>query len=425
MKSLLPLVAATATILTARIAAAQVSVAFNDPAGGWTYALLGDNREPGAGGDFDGLDGTWSHNNGSDAYDGSDLGGDFDPANGPGGVAARTSNGVTFLRIQDTGNPNDAGLGLADPSNRKIYFGHDISTDAGVADPTLIGEAVTLSFRARLSTAATGALDPLHPAATGEQSTMPIGTAWPTAGTGTLIHDGGKGHFGIRQSDTESPGAGVISFALANAADWFSDGSEFGQTGLIMNNLNGSVPSGTVDAYQQEGTLNILPIADLTVFHEFWITIEDDQSGGGTHKVNVYLDGSTTPTTFHVTGGSGNDYTGLSYLGMGVGATPQISAVDVDFFAYKVGVVAPTGGGLPGDFNASGRVDGNDFVHWQQNNVTAAKLQEWRDNFGTGVQAAAARAVPEPGLLPLLGWLAFAWRPRRGACAWLPIRRIA
>jgi hypothetical protein len=324
-----------------------VGIAYPDPAGGWTYAFLGNAAASGSLGapGFDALDGTWDRENGSDSWDGSALGGTFGPGNAPGGISALSSGGTNFIRLQDPGNPTAAPTSIPDPSNRRVFLGHNIANDAGVVNPEAIGEAVTLTFRARVATPATGVVDPMFPAATGaENFGVAHGTAWPAGGNGWLGHDGGKGNFGIRQSGAGA-GAGVLSFNLGLATDLRSDhATPFGTSGLNMNSLNGTAPSGTVDAFQNEGTINVLPITDMTQFHEFWINIQADQSGGGTHRVDVFLDGSLTPSTFHVTSGSGNDYGGatpLSYLAMGVGATPQMGAIDVDFFAYKQGVIRP------------------------------------------------------------------------------------
>jgi hypothetical protein len=107
-----------------------------------------------------------------------------------------------------------------------------------------------------------------------------------------------------------------------------------------MNNLNGKTISGNVDP-GDAGTPNLLPL-DPTVWHEFWITLQADPTGPGTHKVSIYLDGSLTPQTFAVTAGDGSDYSGISYLGLGLGATGQSGALDVDYFTYKLGAIAPT-----------------------------------------------------------------------------------
>jgi hypothetical protein len=344
-----------------------VSVAYEDPAGGWTYAYLGAAAAPGSLGapGFDALDGTWDRENGSDSWDGSGLGGTFAAGNAPGGVSALSAGATDFIRLQDTGNPTTAPTSIPDPSNRRVYLGHNIANDAGVTSPaSIVSGGVTLTFRARVATAAANALiDPMFPAPAGgglEGGGAAHGTPWPAGGSGWLGHDGGKGNFGIREAsandDTTRPGRGVISFSLGLATDTRSDGANtpFGTTGLNMNSRNGTVPVATVDPFQNEGTLNVLPIADLTAFHEFWITIQPDQSGGGTHKVDVFLDGSEVANTFHVTSGTGNDFGGTSYLAMGVGATPQIGAIDVDFFAYKQGIHLPGGPLVPGDTDGDG-----------------------------------------------------------------------
>ena len=74
------------------------------------------------------LDGILSHDNGSDQWDGSAIGGEFGDGNRPGGAMIIEEANVNYLRIQDTGDPRDYGYG--DPgSNRKVYLGHDLTTD--------------------------------------------------------------------------------------------------------------------------------------------------------------------------------------------------------------------------------------------------------------------------------------------------------
>jgi len=108
-----------------------------------------------------------------------------------------------------------------------------------------------------------------------------------------------------------------------------------------MNNLNGTSPSGDVDT-GEGGTLNQL-VLDPTEWHEFWITIEADTSGGGTHKVTIWIDGDVeSPSTFHVTAGRGDRaYDTINYLALGAGNTNHNGAFDVDFFAYKAGILTP------------------------------------------------------------------------------------
>ena len=258
------------------------------------------------------LDGTWDHDNGSDQWDGIGIG---DPNGRPGGVSVLTEGNTTFLRLQDPGDPRDYDLG--DPgSNRKIYFGHSITTDIG-ADADKILHGVTVMFRARVAT--TAPLDNVHP--DGGDGIAP----WPAGGDGYVIHDGGKGNISIRQSDGDM----VISFALALA----SDDDELSASGLVMNKLNGSVSSGDVDIQGDEpGTLNILEL-DPTQWHDYRIDISPDSTGTGTHLVQIYLDGSTVSNNFIVTAGDGDDFDD-SYIAIGVGATPQSGAIDIDYVSY-------------------------------------------------------------------------------------------
>ena len=89
----------------------------------------------------------------------------------------------------------------------------------------------------------------------------------------------------------------------------------------------------------EPGTANVLAL-DPTQWHEFWITIQADPTGTGTHMATIYVDGSMDPEVFYLTAGDGDDY-GDNYIAMGVGATPQSGAIDIDFFGYKPGVIRP------------------------------------------------------------------------------------
>ena len=311
--------------------AAMGGISYLDPAGGWTYIYTGDqaaydNSVP----TNESLDGWWGHNDlsggDSDSWDGSPIGsGNF------GGVMSITEGNVTFLRIQDAGDPRDHAPNPGDPSNRKLMFTHELARDGIDAAATILDSGVTLSFRARVAT--TGPLDPLK--GDGGSPTGP----WPAGGDGYVVHHEGKGNFGIRQNT----GDAVISFCLVLAGDAHTTKIPAGRQGLCTNNLNGTSPSGDVDIEGNDaGTLNLLDIADPTQWHEFWIHIVADTSGGGTHKVTIWMDGNTgTPDgTFHVTAGNGNDED-YSYLEMGCGSTAQYGAFDADFFAYKPGLIAP------------------------------------------------------------------------------------
>jgi uncharacterized repeat protein (TIGR01451 family) len=280
------------------------------PQGGWAYLYAGaavSNSGPNA------LDGTWNHDNGSDSWSGDGRG----PGAGLlGGVGA--TNGT--LTIEDA-----VVSGTSSVDNRRYYLTHDLLQEqpAATAD-AILSNGVTLSFRARLTPPPPA--DPL--------------TELTNAPNGFVNVLDGKGMFGIRQAGANGM---LISFSLHQALEDTSTTANFnfGQAGLHMNNLNGDVRSTQVDP-GDGGSLNVLPL-DPVVFHEFWITITDNGPAPGTHRVLVYTDGSTNAAAFNVTAGSGVDAPFTSYLALGLPSTGQRGAFDVDFFAYKAGVILPAG----------------------------------------------------------------------------------
>jgi len=306
----------TVILLMAMFSNDALAGAYPAPASWWTYVYKGEKAA--SGGAFSALDGTWSHDNGSDVWDESVIG-----AGAPGGAMALKDGDVSFLRIQDCGDPRPS---PADPSNRKIMFGHSISSEVkGDVAGTILDAGVTISFCARIPTS--GPLDDLNSGGTK--------TPYPAGGDGYVPHDAGKDNFSVRQSNGDK----LVSFALCLAAD---DDELEGKSGLTMNKLNGTAPSGDVDIQGDEpGTVQILEF-DPTQWHEFWITIQADPTGTGTHMVQIYMDGSLVPDVFYLTAGNGDDYSD-SYISMGVGATPQSGAIDIDFFGYRPGLYAPDG----------------------------------------------------------------------------------
>jgi hypothetical protein len=307
-----------------------VPKSFKTPDGGWNYAYEGSEGAYAADGEgFTSLDGTWSHDNGSDQWDGSGLGGEFGDGNRPGGAEIITEGSIDYLRIQDTGDPRD--YGFSDPaSNRKVYLGHSLTEEG--ASETVIDDGVTLSFRARVPTG--GGLDVLHPDGQAANGTQP----YPEAGDGYVTSDGGKGNFVIKQS-----AGGAIAFSLTTSTDTPGGDPNNGVTnfsGLSMNEFAGNAISGDVNFGQGDGA-NVIPF-DPTQWHEFWITIETDEAGVGTHIASIYIDGNTTPQVFKMTAGPGSDFDG-SYISMGATATPQNAALDIDFYRIKFGSVPPEG----------------------------------------------------------------------------------
>lgn len=271
------------------------------------YVYDGDAAVAGPANSNDSLDGTWDHNNGSDAWDGTGLG-----VGGPGGASALVEDGVTFLRIQDTGDPRD--YGKPDPSNRKVYFTHAI--DFGL-------DGARLEFRARVATSPP--LDDMHP--DGGAGITP----WPAGGRGYHIRDNGKGMFGIAEG-----GLGIISFSLAQAGE---TGFENVATDvLVMNNLVANVPSGNVDTGEAATATNMLAIADATQWNTFVIDIA--AGGAGTHTVSVSVNGGPAQS-FEVTVGTDLEGTG-SYITMGSSGTGGLTAFDVDYISVARPRPAPT-----------------------------------------------------------------------------------
>jgi hypothetical protein len=56
------------------------------------------------------------------------------------------------------------------------------------------------------------------------------------------------------------------------------------------------------------------------------------------------------PNVFDVTAGNGSDFTGVSYIAMGIGSTGQAGAFDVDFYGWAPGVAAPSAVPEPSTF---------------------------------------------------------------------------
>jgi hypothetical protein len=416
---------------------APAGVLYSDPAGGWAYQYNGGIANPTTS-DRAKLDGTWSAGTGQN-YDGSEIGGILAAgSNAPGGAAALVEGEVDFLRLQDPGDPRSTispatQFSDAQGSNRRIKLVRNLGSGAGGLGlgTTLLDTGVTLSFRARLSTAATGVVDDSYPAGTPNPGLNPneqggqASATWAPGGNGAVTSTQGNGMFSIRQSDG---GGKLISFSLALS----TDDDHYGPSGTnlltssglvtnlktgttvppLPNNQNVDVSIGSPVA---GATVNVVPISDssLVNWHEFWITIVGDTSGGGTHKVRVYMDGSFTPTVFDVTagnGGSGSSFADV--LALGDASTAQMWAFDTDFLAIKAGVSSP----VIGDIDSDGDVDGADFGAWQNHFPTAegasllqgdadgdgdvdgADFIVWQTNYPFTPGASTA-PVPEPASL--------------------------
>ena len=331
--------AACAALLVSAPLAARGAL-YEDP--GWDYFYDGDAASFGVG-DLDALDGTWRHDQ-ADKWDGSAPG-----TGAPGGVAALSEDTTTYLRIQDTGNPVD--WSLPDPSNRRIWFGHDIEAEHPGAT-SVISNGITLTFRARL--ASTGVLDDIHPDLVDNEPEYPALTQitpWPAGGKGYNVSDDGQGMFTVQED-----GAYAVGFALALDDDTFRGNLSQPNVpgGLVMNNVpTSNLPGSDRGRLTGVNAANVVELSDaeLLDWHEFWITIVGTDPPGPTtcgsqptdchtYEIHVYRDGSTTPQTFQARSSIGAEYPG-QYIDFGLSSESSFGAVDVDFFGYKLGVVVP------------------------------------------------------------------------------------
>jgi hypothetical protein len=99
-----------------------------------------------------------------------------------------------------------------------------------------------------------------------------------------------------------------------------------------------------------------------------------------------------------------------------------------DFYIRSIEVTSAAPPGVPGDFNADGKVDAADYVTWRENNgtnnalpndgglgtpINSAHYDLWKANFGDMAGSGGGAAVPEPDAIGLLivwfaGW--FPWQ---------------
>jgi len=270
MKKLLVVLVSGAFLLTC------VPVVFGlggweDPPGGWDGMY-----------DFDDLD-DWTHNNGSDQWDGSTPGED-DKA--PGGVdivkipgKGDPSGDAVVVSIEDTGDPRNAGFD--DPSNRKIYLENEVDFEGNFYDA-----GITFIARWRINP------DPIDALA-----------------DGYTLHDGGKGEVGIVHNDIP----GNLSFALDTG-------------GILYFGNENQAPLDVGNEFQ---------------FHTVWATaIVGD---GGLYHVEIYLDGETeavfSDEIILGTGSDGDIYS--NYVTVGLGSTGRDGAIQVDYIGYEIGLHTP------------------------------------------------------------------------------------
>ena len=145
-----------------------------------------------------------------------------------------------------------------------------------------------------------------------------------------------------------------VSFSLVNSTDIStfcsttsgSLCSGSGSGGLVMNNLNGNIPTDDIDSLSP-GALNLLEMTDndLNQWNEFWITLENNGPIAGNIEVNVYMNGSLSAETFQVTLAGPNNATYSQednpFIDFGISTNGGFGSFDLDFLSYKIGIHTP------------------------------------------------------------------------------------
>lgn len=192
-----------------------------------------------------------NHDNSIDFWDGSAPG-----SGNPGGVAALEEDGVTYARVQDTGDPRDYGDFLPfKKTNFSLYLTQSID-GLGL-------DGARVEIRARLATS--GKLDKWRKDGGGMGSTGLFN--WPSGGAGGSFDNYGRGNINIEQK-----GKGVIGLVMSTS-------------GLLVGKSS-----------------NKVSVDDATEWNTFVINIADN--GGGKYKVSVSANGKPDKS-FTVTPGSG------------------------------------------------------------------------------------------------------------------------
>ena len=309
------------TFLVLLLSVSMLSTAqFLAPSGGWDYIYNGDQADTTA---EAGLDGTYEVSRSSFEWDYTAPG---DGA--PGGAGIITEGDYTFLRMQDTGDPRtlgavNTGNGL---SNRKVGFIHCVSHGGLDSMAAILDDGITFAFRARIPTSG---VDNLYGDAI---------VTYPTQGDGYEIDDHGYGPIKISQffGDVSK----TIGFSLVTDFD-YAELSTYGGPGLYMNLLNGTAPVkevGFPGNLSETTVVNKINL-DPTLWHEFWIQISP--GGTGTHIVKIWMDGdANSPQSFNVTAGA-NSFRDMSFFWMAFKNTGESGALDIDYIAYKSGLVDP------------------------------------------------------------------------------------
>ncbi|MCP4257762.1 MAG: hypothetical protein GY774_09585 [Planctomycetes bacterium] len=226
----------------------------------------------------------WDHDNSIDKWDGSAPG-----AGNPGGVAALVEDEVTFVRIQDTGDPRDYGDTIpTGKTNYSLYLTQPINNGL---------DGARIEVRVRIAT--TGTLDAWRKDGGGMGSTGLFD--WPAGGLGGSFNNGTHEDYGRGNIDIAEKGVGVIALVPSTS-------------GLMVGNKG-----------------NKVSVDDATDWNTYVINIA--ANGDGKYAVSVSANGKLAES-FTVTPGTGTVESG-TYIAIG---SPDLAGkvatgFDVDYIS--------------------------------------------------------------------------------------------
>ncbi len=273
------------------------------------------------------LDGNWTHHHTSDAWGPAPPATPWRPGDGNnmgGAITMTDADGTTYLRIVDCSTTPP---GTGSYNNRKIGFYYE--NLPGVLDPgyPLLTFGCSLHVRWRLP------------------AELVDGLQGPD---GKEIDNDGRGIITLQQNLPSGWPEQQIGFSLAVKDVDTGAGTPpatVPENGLLMNNLVTSPSREPQVDLGEDGTMNLVPL-DVTQWHEMWLEIWGDGTGGGTHRVQLYLDGSLTPQVIHLTAGRKVETdpslgANAAALAMLHNQSRKTGMIDIDFVKLVQGPWAP------------------------------------------------------------------------------------
>lgn len=243
-------------------------------------------------------------------------------------------------------------------------------------------------------------------------------------GDGALRLTGNSTYAG---TTTVQGGALLVNASHSGTGTYTVDaGATLGGTGSIAGdvNVNGILNAGDgIGTFTVDGTVRFGAGGTLAV---------DIDTASGADMIDVVdLDLSEMNDVLDITligSVPAGDYLIANYSGTLTGTFNATGGFAVDYSKPNQIFVSVSAGGIPGDFDHDGDVDGVDYLIWQRgespNPLSAEDLADWQANYGTSLEPNVA-AVPEPagllwGLVASFAGLLTRVRVGKGrACAFL------